>query len=113
MTSGVLPKSRIRTINRLSASKVVRLKETGLDEDGAGLRLVITDKHVERGLGVWPVVSLETARSEASELRSAAKSGEDLHATRNAERSKQRVTFGDAFHAFFAVRRRSSIKHGT
>ncbi len=72
-------KSRIRGANRLTALKVAKLKEPGLYEDGAGLRLVVTPaltkrwllrltisgRRVERGLGVWPSVSLDDAREES------------------------------------------------
>lgn len=127
MTIDVPPKSRLRTTSRLNALKVTKLKEPGLYEDGAGLRLVITDRlvkrwalrltidgrRVERGLGVWPDVSLERARIKAAELRSAGKDGEDIRAVRKAELSRRRVTFQDAFNAFFTVRRQklSNGKH--
>ncbi|WP_457817467.1 Arm DNA-binding domain-containing protein, partial [Staphylococcus aureus] len=76
----------------LNALKVTKLKEPGFYEDGGGLRLVITDKRVkrwalrvtiagrrvERGLGVWPDVSLDEARRKASESRAAAKDGSGL-----------------------------------
>ena len=111
--------TRTRSTSRLSALKVAKLKDPGLYEDGAGLRLVITDKgvkrwalrmtingrRVERGLGVWPDVSLEKARSKAAELRAAGREGEDLLAWRKAELSRHRVTFEDAFAAFFTIRR--------
>ena len=118
---------RVRTTNRLTALKVTKLKEPGLYEDGGGLRLVVTDKQVkrwalrltingrrvERGLGVWPDVSLEKARVKAIELRSAAKDGEDLRAAAKVERSRRRVTFEDAFNVYFAIRRQklSNGKH--
>ena len=65
--------ARVRATNRLNALKVARVREPGLYEDGAGLRLVVTDegtkrwalritingRRVERGLGVYPDVSLE------------------------------------------------------
>ena len=74
---------RTRSTSRLSALKVGKLKDPGLYEDGAGLRLVITDKRVkrwalrltingrrvERGLGVWPDISLEKARSKGRRLK--------------------------------------------
>ena len=119
MTIDIPPKSRLRTTSRLNALKVTKLRDPGLYEDGAGLRLVITDKcvkrwalrltingrRVERGLGVWPDVSLEKARFKAIELRSAAKDGDDLRASRRSELLRRRVTFEDAFNVFFAVRR--------
>lgn len=115
-----LPRAaRTRTTSRLSALKVAKLKDPGLYEDGAGLRLVITDRRVkrwalrltingrrvERGLGVWPDVSLEKARSKATELRATGKDGEDLRAVRKAEIIRHRVTFKEAFETFFAIRR--------
>jgi Arm DNA-binding domain len=71
--------TRVRAANRLIAVKVTKLKEPGLYEDGAGLRLVLTEqgvkrwalrltingRRVERGLGVWPTVSLDDARRKA------------------------------------------------
>ena len=119
-------KKRTRAAHRLSAVKVTKLKEPGLYEDGAGLRLVITDtgtkrwalrvtingRRVERGLGVYPDVGLDDARKKASELRRAAKDGCDAHVE---ERQKRRsnATFTDAFEAFFDVRRQqlSNGKH--
>ena len=119
--------TRIRASCRLSAVKVAKLKEPGLYEDGAGLRLVITDKgvkrwtlrltiigrRVERGLGIWPDVSLEYARRRAFEMRSAAKEGKDLHVALRLERSRRSVTFEDAFNTFFEIRRQklSNGKH--
>ena len=119
--------TRIRASCRLSAVKVAKLKEQGLYEDGAGLRLVITDKgvkrwtlrltiigrRVERGLGIWPDVSLENARRRASDMRSAAKEGKDLHVALRVERSRRSVTFEDAFNTFFEIRRQklSNGKH--
>ena len=39
---------RIRATSRLSALRVAKLKEPGLYKDGAGLRLEMTDKGVNR-----------------------------------------------------------------
>jgi Arm DNA-binding domain len=77
--------TRVCAASRLSAIKVAKLKEPGLYEDGAGLRLASTDKgtkrwalrltingrRVERGLGLWPDVSLDEARRKAISFRSA------------------------------------------
>jgi hypothetical protein len=66
MTGKRAVKKRTRAAHRLSALKVTKLKKPGLYEDGAGLRLVITDtgtkrwalritingRRVERGLGI-------------------------------------------------------------
>jgi hypothetical protein len=90
-----------RATNRLSAIKVAKLKEPGLYEDGAGLRLVVTDAgvkrwvlrvtinghRVERGLGVWPGVSLEDARRKSISIRTAAKDGRDASAEQASQRA--------------------------
>lgn len=83
--------TRVRALSRLSAIRVAKLKQPGLYEDGGGLQLIVTDKgtkrwalrvtvagrRVERGLGVWPIVSLEEARRKADPYRRAAKQGRD------------------------------------
>jgi integrase len=104
----------------------MKLKGQGLYEDGAGLRLVITDKgtkrwalrvtingrRVERGLGVYPDVGLDDAREKARVLRRAAKDGRDVRAEDklNAQSS---TTFKEAFETFFEVREQqlSNGKH--
>ncbi len=111
-----IPK-RVRAAHRLSAVKVGKVKEPGHYEDGAGLRLVVTDKgtkrwalrltingrRVERGLGIYPDVGLEEARQKAIVLRRAGKDGRDARA--EAKQSKHtNTTFKDAFEAFFSVR---------
>jgi integrase len=119
--------TRIRATNRLSALRVAKLKAPGLYEDGGGLRLVVTEKgvkrwalricingrRVERGLGVWPDVSLETARDKSSKMRAAAKEGRDLRTELRVDRLRRAVTFADAFEAFFATRKQtfSNGKH--
>ena len=113
------PARRNRTTGRLNALKVAKLKDPGLYEDGGGLRLVVTDKgvkrwalrvtvnrrRVERGLGMWPGVSLEEARRKASEARAAAKDGRDLRAEARSGMRQRAVTFEAAFDAFFETRR--------
>ena len=121
------PESRVRATSRLSAIKVAKLKKPGLYEDGAGLRLVVTDKgtkrwalrltingrRVERGLGVWPDTSLEEARRKASKMRAAAKDGRDLKAELLTVGRQKSITFQGAFEAFFEIRRQklSNGKH--
>ena len=121
------PNVRVRAACRLSAIKVAKLKEPGHQEDGAGLRLIITvhgvkrwalrvtinRRRVERGLGVWPDVSLEDARRRASEIRGAAKEGRDLRAEQRKAISLKGITFEKAFDAFFEIRRKklSNGKH--
>ena len=72
-----------RTQNTLTALAVAKQKRPGIYGDGAGLSLVITDAGVKRwelrlssnghrrqlGLGVYPGVSLDDARRNASALR--------------------------------------------
>jgi Arm DNA-binding domain len=85
-------RGRTRAHNRLNALKVSKIKAPGLYEDGGGLRLVVTDKgtkrwalrltidgrRVERGLGIYPLVSLDDARRKADDLRRAGRDGRDL-----------------------------------
>ena len=127
MNSNTAPIPRVRATHRLSALKVLKLKSPGIFEDGGGLRLVITDKavkrwtlritingrRVERGLGVWPTVSLDDARKQAEEFRRAARSGLDARAEGKRARPANLVTFQEAFAKFFDVRRQrlSNSKH--
>lgn len=117
---------RVRAAHRLSAVKVSKVKKAGLYEDGAGLRLIVTDKgtkrwalrltingrRVERGLGIYPDVGLDDAREQAAEMRRAAKQGRDARAEEKQKRLSS-STFAKAFEAFFAVREQqlSNGKH--
>src|SRR5215510_11112333 len=103
--------SRVRAAHRLSAVKVAKTKTPGLYEDGAGLRLVVTDRgtkrwalrltingrRVERGLGVYPEVTLDDARRKAETLRRAAKEGRDARVDEKRQCQIAGVTFTDAF----------------
>jgi integrase len=118
---------RVRALHRLSAVKVAKMKTTGLYEDGGGLRLIVTDKgvkrwalrvtisgrRVERGLGIWPAVSLEDARRAADRFRRAARDGRDARLDEKHESGRRAVLFKDAFEAFFELRRQqlSNGKH--
>ena len=117
MSTDIGTKRRIRATNRLSAIKVAKLRVPGLYEDGAGLRLVVTERgtkrwtlrvtvngrRLERGLGVFPDVGLDDARVRAVEIRRAAKLGRDLRVEqRHARRTA--VTFVQAFEDYFAIR---------
>ncbi|MEO0620080.1 MAG: Arm DNA-binding domain-containing protein, partial [Pseudomonadota bacterium] len=76
-----------RATNKLSYTRVAKLKTPGIYEDGAGLRLIvdarlnkrwvarvtIAGKRRQRGLGSFPSVSLEAARKRNGELRTAAR----------------------------------------
>jgi Arm DNA-binding domain len=117
----------VRSLSRLSALKVTKTKDPGLYEDGGGLRLIVTEKgtkrwalritvrgrRVEKGLGLYPEVSLEAARRRAAELRYAAKAGVDLQKQEKSAHLTTSVTFRSAFEQFFAVRRQrlSNGKH--
>ena len=117
----------MRALARLSALRVTKAKVPGFYEDGGGLRLIVTEKgikrwalrlsingrRVERGLGLYPGVSLEAARLRAVELRHAARQGIDLQLKEKAMRNRMSVTFRDAFDQFFEVRRQrlSNGKH--
>jgi integrase len=119
--------TRNRALNRLSAAKVAKLKQAGFYEDGGGLRLIVTDKltkrwalrltitgrRVERGLGVWPTVSLEEARRKADRYRQAAKEGRDARFEEKEQGQRRAVRFRDAFESFFEIRRQqlSNGKH--
>jgi integrase len=121
------PSTPMRATNRLSALRVSKIRDSGLYEDGGGLRLVVTDKgvkrwalrltirgrRVERGLGVWPTVSLEEARRKSDHLRRAAKEGRDARQDEKLESRRHSVRFRDAFEAFFEIRRQqlSNGKH--
>jgi integrase len=119
-------RKRVRAAHRLSAVKVSRLRMPGLYEDGAGLRLVVTNKgtkrwalrltisgrRVERGLGVYPDVALDVARELAAQMRLGARQGRDLRAEQKQERLAT-ATFAEAFDTFFAIREQqlSNGKH--
>lgn len=127
MSGHLVIAKRVRARHRLSAVTVAKAKKPGLYEDGAGLRLVVTDKgakrwtlrmtingrRVERGLGVWPTVSLEDARKEAEEFRRAARSGRDVRLDRRQAARRNGVCFREAFNEFYAIRKQrlSSGKH--
>ena len=110
---------RVRARNRLSTVKVAKARQAGLYENGAGLRLVVTEhgtkrwvvrvtiggRRVERGLGVWPTVSLDDARQAAEHFRRAAMNGLDARTERNRSVSRNAVSFRDAFDAFLEIRR--------
>ena len=104
---------RIRGERRLKARDIAGLGP-GVHEDGAGLRLVvdptgarrwvlrvtIAGKRRNRGLGPFPLVTLEAARDQAVDIRRAARQGQDLRQTKS-------VTFRQAFETYFALKRQS------
>lgn len=112
---------------KLNAAHIKALKTPGKYEDGGGLRLIIDASgakrwvmrvsvkgqgRVERGLGSYPMVSIEEARDKAVTWRKAARSGIDL---RQQERlsAARAVTFRAAFERFFADKRKElgNAKH--
>jgi Arm DNA-binding domain/Phage integrase central domain len=119
--------ARVRAAHRLSAVKVAKTKTPGLYEDGAGLRLVVTDRgtkrwalrltingrRVERGLGIYPEVGLEDARRKAEALRRAAKEGRDAQSDERRHQLKTGTSFAEAFETFFAIRQQqlANAKH--
>ena len=115
-----------RVEKRLTTFRVKALAEPGKYEDGGGLRLVvdpngakrwvvrvtIDGKRIERGLGAYPSVTIEGARSRADEIKKAARSGLDLRV----EERKQQLsvtTFRAMFDISFAQRQKqlSNAKH--
>jgi hypothetical protein len=117
---------RVRASHRLSALKVAKARAPGILEDGEGLRFLITEngtkrwvlrltingRRVNRGLGVYPQVSLEDARQKAIELRRAARDGRDVHAEEKQRGYAQAVTFRDVFTTYFEEVKRSTLKPG-
>lgn len=109
--------TRIRALHRLSALRVAKAKTPGFQEDGGGLRLIISDKgvkrwslrltlrRIERGLGIWPAVNLEQARRKAEAYRQAARQGRDARFEEKQDLRRRIVRFKDAFEAFFEMRR--------
>lgn len=117
---------RVRACNRLSALRVSKAREPGLLEDGAGLRLLITDRgakrwvlrltingrRVNRGLGVYPEVTLEDARLKAVELRRGARNGRDVRAEEKQKSRSHGVTFREAFTTYFEEAKRPTLAPG-
>jgi integrase len=111
--------NRVRGEKRLRAKEVAALPP-GVHEDGGGLRLVvepprgkkpgarrwvlrvtIAGKRHNRGLGPYPLVSLDQARNEAGDVRRAAREGRDLLTERRAAQARS-VTFRQAHETMFA-----------
>lgn len=114
-----------RTLNRLSATQVAKLKVPGRHADGGGLYLFIDDsgrrrwifmytragKRTELGLGSARILSLANARSEAAALRALLASGGDPKAERAKDASVP--TFGESADAYVEAMRPSwrNAKH--
>lgn len=122
----------LRTQNRLTALAVEKQKRPGTYADGSGLSLIITDAGVKRwelrlsvsgrrrqlGLGIYPNVSLENARRNALELRHEHRHGARPPSVRQplvqAEQAVARTTtFREAFESYFEMKERqlSNPKH--
>jgi hypothetical protein len=112
-----------RARRRNTAERWLRVSEIsklppGWHEDGGGLRLVvepdredgkagprrwvlrvtIAGKRRNRGLGPYPLVTLDKAREEATDIRRAARDGRDLIRDLQQQRART-VTFRQAFDA--------------
>jgi integrase len=118
-------KGRIRAERRLKAKEIATLP-AGAHEDGGGLRLqvepsgsrrwvlrvTINGQRRYRGLGGWPLISLEAAREAAQDFRRAARLGRDL-AREQRQQQARKTTFREAFYVLFELRRQalSNPKH--
>lgn len=122
----------IRTRNRLKALAVEKQSTPGIYADGGGLSLIVTDTGTKKwelriaiggrrrqlGLGVYPDVSLEDARSKATQIRTGASEGRDVMLEqRRSERivaaPPRSVTFRAAFDGYFEMKEQqlSNDKH--
>lgn len=117
-------RKRRRTEKRLKANDLSKLSP-GWHEDGGGLRFVvepgsrrwvlrvtIAGVRRNRGLGPYPLVSLDDARDKATDIRRAARDGRDL-AAEEAEQRARSVTFKKAFELVLELRKQqlSNAKH--
>lgn len=110
---------RNRSLARLTAVAVKNAKEPGVYQDGGGLRLVVTPaktrqwviritvngKRRDVGLGGYPAVSLDKARTLAAEHRTTAKTGGDPIEQRRIEKAKAR-TYKQAFDDYYATKKK-------
>ena len=74
--------------------------------------MTIAGRRHNRGLGPYPLVSLDQAREQATDIRRAAREGRDLAAEQRDERARS-VSFRQAFDALFEIRKKtfSNAKH--
>jgi integrase len=116
---------RVRSEKRLKVKDIDGLPP-GLHEDGGGLRLLveptgsrrwvqrltIAGKRCHRGLGSYPLVTLDAARDKSVDFRRAAREGRDLSAEHKLQRAKS-MTFRQAFEDYFEVKAKglSNAKH--
>jgi integrase len=119
----------IRTRNRLKAFAVEKENTPGTYADGGGLSLIITDTGAKKwelriaiggrrrqlGLGIYPVVSLEEARSKATRIRLSATEGRDVVSERRQvpPLPPRSLTFQGAFDGYFGMKEQqlSNNKH--
>jgi integrase len=104
---------------RLTAVAVKKATRPGVYQDGGGLRFVVTTagtrqwvfrvtingKRRDIGLGGYPAVSLEDARTLAAGHRATAKTGGDPIEERRVERAKAR-TYREAFDDYYATKKK-------
>jgi integrase len=114
-----------RTLNKLSATAVARLKTPGRHSDGGGLYLSIDEsgrrrwvymytrggKRSELGLGGGRDLSLANARTEAAALRAVLAAGGDPRGAR--AKDKKQLTFGECADTYIEAMRPSwrNAKH--
>lgn len=116
-------RSMTRTIGRLRALNVTRLKQSGLHGDGGGLylrvskagnkswifRYMLRGKARDMGLGAYPEVDLAAARTKAADCRKVLAEGNDpidarkSRADRAALAEASRMTFMDCAMAYIAA----------
>lgn len=112
--------------HKLSAVRVKALKAPGKYEDGGGLRLVVgpgggknwvvrvtvSGRRLERGLGTYPDISLDAARDAAAKARKAAEVNLDIKAEERRE-ALAAMTFREMFKITLAQREKqlSNAKH--
>jgi integrase len=76
------------------------------------LRVTISSRRHNRGLGPYPLVTLDAARDKAIDMRRAAREGRDLAQERRRQAARA-TTFRQAFQGFFELKRQrlSNAKH--
>ena len=118
--------TRIRAANRLTVLEVKKAIGPGILDDGAGLRLLISEtgqKHwvvrltisgrrVSRGIGSFADVSLAQARDKADTARRAARSGSDLILEQTPTHKALPLTYRAAFSRYFNEIKRPTLKPG-
>src|SRR5438270_353167 len=116
---------RVRSEKRLKAKDIDKLP-AGVHEDGGGLRLVveptgsrrwvlrvtIAGRRHNRGLGPYPLITLDAARDGAIDMRRAAREGRDLAQERR-QQAARATTFRQAFESHFEQRKQhlGNAKH--